>query len=113
MMVMNYYFIVLLIPYAPLDVYSALLSVRLANAVRLTLNPSSVTDVEGVRDVALALKATKKVVPKERAEAAAKNKKSGAEDETEPQPLTPNSPRSVLYLYKISLCSDLHGAPFF
>lgn len=73
-----------------------LLPVRLANAVRLTLNPSSVTDVEGVRDVALALKATKKVVPKERIEAETaknKNKKGETEDDNEPQPLTPNAPR--------------------
>lgn len=66
---------------------------RLANAVRLTLNPSSVADVEGVRDVALALKATKKLVSKTDAKwgmgGGAKDKDEG----TEPQPLYPNAPR--------------------
>ena len=60
----------------------------MANAVRLTINPKSVTDVEGVKDVALALKAAKKLVPKAGSTTAADK-----EEESEPQPLFPNSPR--------------------
>lgn len=62
--------------------------------MRLTLNPSSVADVEGVRDVALALKATKKLVSK--ADTAKRDKEGGAKDkeeDVEPQPLYPNAPR--------------------
>lgn len=61
--------------------------------MRLTLNPSSVADVEGVRDIALALKATKKIVSKTDAKGgkggAAKDKEEGVE----PQPLYPEAPR--------------------
>lgn len=68
---------------------------RLANAVRLTINPNSVTDVEGVRDVALALKAAKKLVIADRKTAAKTSKKGEEKDQenTEPQPLFPNAPR--------------------
>eukprot|EP00752_Nemacystus_decipiens_P003769 g3470.t1 len=68
---------------------------RLANAVRLTINPSSVADVEGVRDVALALKETKKIVSQ--ASKAKQDTKAGAKEEQDkPQPLSPNAPRFVL-----------------
>lgn len=50
--------------------------------MRLTINPKSVTDVEGVRDVALALKAAKKIVSKDK-----------DEEDSEPEPLSPDSPR--------------------
>lgn len=74
---------------------------RLANAVRLTINPSSVADVEGVRDVATALKATKKLVSKaskaqqendDKAKGKAEEGGKAKEDE-EPEPLYPNAPR--------------------
>ncbi|CAM9291887.1 unnamed protein product [Ectocarpus sp. 4 AP-2014] len=77
---------------------------RLANAVRLTINPSSVADVEGVRDVATALKATKKLVSKaskaqqendDKAKGKAEEGVKAKEDE-EPEPLYPNAPRFVL-----------------
>lgn len=66
----------------------------MANAVRLTINPKSVTDVEGVRDVALALKAAKKIMSDEQ-KAASKSAKDGqkGEDDTELKPLVPNAPR--------------------
>ncbi|CAB1121219.1 unnamed protein product [Ectocarpus sp. CCAP 1310/34] len=73
---------------------------RLANAVRLTINPSSVADVEGVRDVATALKATKKLVSKAskaQQEAKGKAEEGGkAKEDEEPEPLYPNAPRFVL-----------------
>ncbi|CAN0104293.1 unnamed protein product, partial [Ectocarpus fasciculatus] len=73
---------------------------RLANAVRLTINPSSVADVEGVRAVATALKATKKLVSmasKAQQENGDKAKGKGkAEDDDEPEPLYPDAPRFVL-----------------
>lgn len=64
--------------------------------MRLTLNPSSVADIEGVREVATALKATKKIVSK--AAKAAQEKASGdgnggKEEEQDPQPLYPDAPR--------------------
>lgn len=60
--------------------------------MRLTINPSSVADVEGVRDVAQALKATKKIVSK--ASKAKQESKAGANDGQDvPQPLSPNAPR--------------------
>lgn len=65
---------------------------RLANAVRLTINPSSVADVEGVREVALALKETKKIVSKASKEKQ-DNKAGAKEGQDEPQPLSPNAPR--------------------
>ncbi|CAN0424408.1 unnamed protein product, partial [Ectocarpus sp. 8 AP-2014] len=77
---------------------------RLANAVRLTINPSSVADVEGVRDVATALKATKKLVSKaskaqqemdDKAKGEAEEGGNAKEDE-EPESLYPNAPRFVL-----------------
>ncbi|CAN0293755.1 unnamed protein product, partial [Ectocarpus sp. 8 AP-2014] len=77
---------------------------RLANAVRLTINPSSVADVEGVRDVATALKATKKVVSKaSKAQQEIDDKAKGkaeeggkAKEDEEPESLYPNAPRFVL-----------------
>lgn len=75
---------------------------RLANAVRLTINPSSVADVEGVRDVATALKATKKLVSEASKAQQENNKGKGkgkaeeggkAKDSEEPEPLYPNAPR--------------------
>lgn len=63
---------------------------RLANVVRLTLNPKSVTDVEGVKDVALALKAAKVMVPKGRQGTGGG---ASAGDDEELQPLVKDAPR--------------------
>ena len=65
--------------------------------MRLTLSPKSVTDVEGVRDVALSLKAAKKLVSSNGNSAAAAASGSGKSAENkkdeELQPLFPNAPR--------------------
>ncbi|CAM9408799.1 unnamed protein product [Ascophyllum nodosum] len=67
---------------------------RFVNTVRLALNPKSVAEIDGVKYTALALKAAKKVVPRER-KAAAGN--GGQQEESDDlQPLFPNAPRFVL-----------------
>ena len=64
---------------------------RFVNTVRLALNPKSVAEIDGVKYTALALKAAKKVVPRER-KAAAGN--GGQQEESDDlQPLFPNAPR--------------------
>lgn len=101
---------------------------RLANAVRLTINPSSVADVEGVRDVALALKATKKLESK--ATKAKQDTKASTKDgQDEPQPLSPNAPRwdfvrdsflsawrrgerNIFYAWLLCIMEQSHFVPF-
>lgn len=62
---------------------------RLANTVRLALSPKSVTDVEGVKEIALALKAARKPAPKQ----TDKNGGAQGEEDQELQPLVKDAPR--------------------
>lgn len=64
--------------------------------MRLALSPKSVTDVEGVREMALALKATTKTLSKRKDNGNSNNNDGGStegEGDEELQPLVKEGPR--------------------